>query len=182
MFNEMEDLFFGVKELIEDEWMPEEEYSNELDYRGDLYRFLKDNLKEGRRLNTENGRNNCDLEIEEKIGIEMKRNLKGKSQVDRLLGQLKRYSREYDYVLIVLCGDRHQESLDELRHEARDFLRESMIGNENFIKIIEMFEDDIEEESEEEYEDNPRPNDNILGVNPNDLKIDLDQTEMRYSY
>lgn len=152
MFNEMESLFFGVKEIIEDKWIPKEEYPNEFEYKKDLYRFLKEKLKEGRQIHTESGRNHCDIEIEEKIGIEMKRNLKGKSDVDRLIGQLKGYAKEYDYVLIVLCGDRHQESVDRLRHEGKDFIRESLGSNQNFIKIIEKFEEDIEEDEEHEPE------------------------------
>lgn len=61
-------------------------------------------LDERHRIRVESGRYLADVGIDEKIGIELKRNLRSQSQLDRLIGQIIRFMRSYDYITVVLWG------------------------------------------------------------------------------
>jgi hypothetical protein len=67
-------------------------------------------------IKKEAGRSLADIGIDNEIGIELKRNLKTKSQINRLVGQVVDYLGGYSYVIIVLCGHTEQEAVDVLEH------------------------------------------------------------------
>jgi len=102
MFDLDQDLFFDIKEIIEEEWNPQK-YFNETDYHKDLYQLLKNRLREDRRIFRERGNNRADIVIDDKIGIEIKKDLRHKSEVDRCVTQVKRMKREYNYIFSFNC-------------------------------------------------------------------------------
>ena len=108
-------LFDYVKDKIEHEWQPDWNMKEERQYRDDLLTFLNKSLKKNHRIKSEDGRGLADIGIDDEIGIELKLNLEGKSEVDRLLGQMVRYvlgKKSYDKVIIVLLG---KVSLSDVR-------------------------------------------------------------------
>lgn len=129
------------------QWVPEKQYSTESKYRDDLIEFLRKRLKsreegilglsssEQHLIRKEAGRHLADIGIDEKIGIELKLNLKKQSQLDRLCSQVRRFLREYSYLIVVLCGDTDQEKLDALRYEFREYTKPSLLA-EKVVKII----------------------------------------------
>ena len=95
-------LFDNVLQIIND-WNPKAEYSKESKYRDDLLTVLRKNLNQSENdvysspiwgfdssrhhfLKKEAGRSLADIGIDDEIGIELKRNLKRKSQINRLIG------------------------------------------------------------------------------------------------
>jgi hypothetical protein len=109
-------------------WTPEKKYSRETGYRDDLMEFLRRELKRPQlpfleapthRIKKEAGRSRADIEIDRKIGLELKRNLKGKTEMDRVYGQLDEYAKEYESVIVVLCGEVKDETVEELEHRVK---------------------------------------------------------------
>jgi hypothetical protein len=147
-------LFDDVLQTIKD-WTPKAEYSNERKYRDDLLAFLRKSLNysgsdvvssriwgfDSSRhhfIKKEAGRSLADIGIDDEIGIELKRNLKRKSQINRLVGQIVDYLSGYSYVIIVLCGHAEQDSVDVLKHNLRRIVKSSssLFGQEKIIRIV----------------------------------------------
>lgn len=61
----------------------------------------------------------ANIGIDDEKGIELKQNLKRKSQINRLVGQIVDYLDMYSYVIIVLCGRSEQEAVDTLKHNLK---------------------------------------------------------------
>ena len=80
----------------------------------------------------------ADIGIDDEIGIELKRNLKRKSQINRLVCQVVDYLSEYSCVIIVLCGHAEQEAVDVLKHNLKRIIRSSssLFGQEKLIRIV----------------------------------------------
>jgi hypothetical protein len=123
---------FGEKVLkIVENWIPKKKYSKETEYRDDLAEFIRKELylaqkqnplssllgPQEHRVKTEAGRGYADIEIDEKIGIELKRNLNGKPQINRLYGQITEYNRQYDRTIVVLCGKMKEQTVEELKFQ-----------------------------------------------------------------
>ncbi|MCJ7614514.1 hypothetical protein MUO71_07125 [Candidatus Bathyarchaeota archaeon] len=117
-------LFDEVLQTINN-WKPKTQYPTENKYRDDLLKFLRKTLNpsgncvfrspiwssdfyEQPLIKKEAGRSLADIGIDNKIGIELKRNLKRKSQINRLVGQVVDYLGGYSYAIIVLCGNIEQ--------------------------------------------------------------------------
>lgn len=116
-------LFDNVVEAIK-RWKPSADYTSEPKYRDDLQEYLLKALNRPDPMNLikqsvivrkEAGRGLCDLEVNRRIGIELKRNLKSKEMVDRLTGQINNYEREYSDIIIVLVGNTDTNHLQHLR-------------------------------------------------------------------
>jgi hypothetical protein len=131
-------LFGDAVNLIE-KWRPKQKYSNENRYRDDLANFLRKEFKErqdsflfgsGERVSIkkEAGRGLCDIAINEQIGIELKKDLSKKKQVDRLMGQLIDYKKAYEDIIIVLVGKTNKDALELLRDKVSELNKESGIG------------------------------------------------------
>jgi len=135
--NEYENLFLNLREEIIDNWFPQR-YPNELGYHEDLHRFLKTILRKDRKVFREHGINKADLVIDGKIGIEIKKDLKHKSKVDRCVTQVKRMRREHMYIFVIVVGDNIRESTyDDLRNELEEFLESDDFMQQNpLIKLI----------------------------------------------
>jgi len=102
MFESLCDTVLGIVER----WIPKKKYSKEIEYRDDLAGFIRNELKrrqqdilfgipEEHSVQKEAGRAHADIEIDRKIGIELKRNLKGKTEMNRLSGQIIDYEGDY---------------------------------------------------------------------------------------
>ena len=149
----MGSLFDDVLQTISD-WNPNAEYSTESKYRNDLLAFLRENLNSGSDafsspiwglnhsghhfIKKEARRSLTDIGIDDEIGIELKRNLKRKSQINRLVSQVVDYLSEYSCVIIVLCGHAEQEAVDVLKHNLKRIIRSSssLFGQEKLIRIV----------------------------------------------
>lgn len=158
-------LFDMVTQAIQD-WIPKEKYPTEGKYVDDLGEFLRRKLKrredagsyilgsgssEEHVVQKEAGRHLADIGIDNKIGIELKLNLKKKRQMDTLVGQVEGFLEAYSYVIVVLCGDVEQEKIDVLKHRFRkitdrglDFLG----GQQKVIKIISKASKSLKNESQ----------------------------------
>ena len=147
-------LFDDVLQAIND-WNPKAEYSTENKYRDDLLAFLRKSLDPSGSsvyyspiwgfdslrhhfIKKEAGRSLADIGIDDEIGIELKRNLKRKSQINRLVGQVVDYLSGYSYVIIVLCGHTDQEAVNVLKHNLRRIVNSSssLFGQEKLIRIV----------------------------------------------
>ncbi|MEM4365068.1 MAG: hypothetical protein QXJ44_04065 [Candidatus Nitrosocaldus sp.] len=143
-------LFEEVVNLIK-EWEPKKKYSYESKYRDDLLKFLREKLNRnegffGIRLyqyqrlsiTKEDGRGLCDIAINKEIGIEIKKDLKNKSQVDRLIGQIIGYKKEYQDLIIVLVGNTNDDMVESLRNTIVDLYPNTLSINlrSQRVKII----------------------------------------------
>ena len=147
-------LFDTILQTIND-WNPQAEYSTESKYRDDLLVILRKKLNRSGSgafsspiwgfdssgqhfIKKEAGRSLADIGIDDEIGIELKLNLKRKSQINRLVGQVVDYLRGYSYVIIVLCGHTEQDAVDVLKHNLKRIVRSSSspFGQEKLIRIV----------------------------------------------
>ena len=111
-------------------WTPKKKYTRETEYSDELAEFIRKKLKESQQgilfgcpeehyVKREGGRSRADIEVDGRIGIELKRNLKGKTEMNRLMGQLSDYEDEYKCIIVVLCGEVREETVDELRYKLK---------------------------------------------------------------
>jgi hypothetical protein len=146
--------YFDVVVQAVKEWTPKRDYATEGKYRDDLLRFLRERLKPSESvgeyilgsgsselhiIKKEAGRHLADIGIDDKIGIELKLNLKRQREIDRLVGQVTRFLNEYSHILVVLCGCVEQENIDVLKHQLNRLTKHSssLLGAyENVIKVI----------------------------------------------
>ena len=140
---------FGTVFRLVNEWVPKKRYMKEEGYRNDLYNYLRENLKkrgtdifglgasERYVIKKEAGRHLADIGINDEVGIELKLNFKKQSQLDRLVGQIKRFLQSYRYVIVVLCGELDEGKVDELRYDFREYESTSgILPPEKIVKII----------------------------------------------
>jgi len=129
-------LFEDVVRAI-NKWRPKKKYSREPQYRDDLLDFLREELNEShpfglfsRRVSIipEHGRGLCDIAVDRKVGIELKKDLKTKSQVDRLFGQINLYRKEYEDIIVVLVGETNKNALEMLKDHISDLSEVSGVG------------------------------------------------------
>ena len=58
----------------------------------------------------------CDITVGQRtVGIKIKKDLIGKSDVDRLIGQLVGYKSEYDDLIVVLVGKTDEKAFEYLK-------------------------------------------------------------------
>lgn len=116
-------LFDDVVRAIQ-KWVPEKHYRSEKGYQNDLSQYLRNAMKQPQGLlsqsadvtvHKESGREVCDVVVNRTVGIELKYNLKRKSDVDRLVGQVTGYKKEYDGVIIALVGNVYPDVVDQLK-------------------------------------------------------------------
>jgi hypothetical protein len=135
-------------------WNPKANYSTERKYRDDLLEFLRKNINPEplppcstiwgldhsgyHFIKKEAGRSLADIGIDNEIGIELKRNLHCKSQINRLVGQVVDYLGGYSSVIIVLCGTATPVSVDILKHNLKKILKSfsSPSGQEKSVTLI----------------------------------------------
>ena len=132
-------------------WEPTKKFHNEKGYSDDLAEFLRDEFYEnhnphafGTQSNIsvikEAGRGLCDIAINEKIGVELKKDLKSKSQIDRLAGQIIGYKKEYQDIIIVLVGNTNKDAFELLKSKISDLSKNEIgfgLNQELRIRIID---------------------------------------------
>ena len=139
-------LFDNVLDIIK-KWNPKEAYKGELKYRDDLLDFIRKELNRPKGMfnpypqeqiviKKEDGRGLADIAINRRIGIELKLNLKGKSQRNRLVGQIDDFLRDYKKLIVVLCGNTNTEELEELKRKAEEISRPVGFGLEESKKVV----------------------------------------------
>lgn len=144
-------LFDRCVEIIK-QWEPKKKYSKEPDYRDDLMDFLNDKLNSSGgpilgsldnrtiKIKREASRSLCDIGVgNNQVGIELKRNLKSKSQINRLQGQIEDYENDYkEGVIVVLVGKTGKYVVNNVRDKLQKKLDKSMgFGMQQFrIKLI----------------------------------------------
>ena len=142
MFNIVTD---DTKDIIT-QWTPKMQYENENQYRDDLLSYLNENFSSKYRLynlrgevhiSKETGEYSPYIEINKNIGIELKKDLDKKSEVDRLIVQLVGFKREYSDILVVLVGMTNRESLEKLKMRIRDLPKDYVDLNTPNITIME---------------------------------------------
>jgi hypothetical protein len=161
-------LFDECLDLVR-KWKPRNEYPNELKYRDDLMDFLHINLNQsnnlfsGRRnvkIKKEASRSLCDVGIgNSQVGIELKKDLKTKSQINRLQGQIEDYEDDYNEgVIVVLVGKIDKFVENDLLHKLNKRLNNSMgFGVQQFrIKLVNK--------STTKNKESPKRNNNPFGI------------------
>src|SRR6266850_5270022 len=137
-------LFDEVLNLVEN-WNPTRQYSSEQAYRDDLIGFLREQFarptllgsQEQHSIQKEAGRSLADIGIDRKVAIEIKYNLKAKSDADRLIGQIKGYLNDYDKgVIVVLCGHTDRDKEDYVRGHLKDLPHTDFLGGGKRINVI----------------------------------------------
>lgn len=159
-------LFAEVYEITKYEWIPKKEYSNEHGYRDDLTTFLKEKLNSpqnpligvsrGRvEVKNEDGRGLCDVGVDERIGIELKKDFRKKRDIDTLNDQIIRYKRYYEDIIVVLVGCSYPDAKENLGEIIKDLSGSGVgigdgigLSQEPRVKVI-----DKTFECEDEYED-----------------------------
>lgn len=83
----------------------------------------------------------ADIRIDEKIGIELKRNLKGKTEIDNLDEQINDFVSQYSCILVVLCGEISDETVDDVKYRLKKRLRSMGFGQQGpRVKVIKKDE------------------------------------------
>ena len=142
-------LFDDVLSIVKN-WKPRKKYSNEAGYRDDLMEYIRKKLNEQQSMfglgptekhiiRKEDSRSLADIGIDRKIGIELKLNLTKKSQRNRLIGQINDYIKDYEYIIVVLCGKTNESEYEELCDDVRRISPGGIIGgSQTVIRIIKI--------------------------------------------
>jgi RNA-binding protein YhbY len=120
MFGSLFDEVLGIVKA----WTPSKEHPTERGYRDELANYLRKELKKSspfddfaprrHKIKKEHSRSLADIAVDEKVAIELKKDLRKKKDIDRLVGQLRHFKKNYDDVIIVLCGKTSEEAYDEV--------------------------------------------------------------------
>lgn len=106
----------NVRKLIE-EWRPRR-CTTEKDYERSLVRYLQANL-EGKDVVPQyaSGRVRGDIVVDEQILIEIKTKLDSTAKLQKLLGQIELYEREWKkQVIVVICGETDPNLAKQIRN------------------------------------------------------------------
>jgi len=119
-------------------WKPKTRYRSEEGYRDDLKEYLRKVLNTPppfsigqpprHKVTSESGRHLCDIAVDESIGVELKHNLKSRPQVDRLIGQVKRYLNYYSGIIVVAVGNMRDDIREEVRGRLGELLPRGLVS------------------------------------------------------
>ena len=127
-------------------WKPAQRYADVLHYRDDLLKFLKKEVnaiasytympREKLSVYKQEGAGLCDITVGPRaVGIKMKMDLTGKSDVDELIGQLVGYKSEYDDLIVVLVGKTDEEAFGYLQVQVST-IKDNRYAAEQRIKVL----------------------------------------------
>jgi hypothetical protein len=127
-------------------WRPAQRYSDEVHYRDDLLKYLKKEMnsiapytympREKLSVRKQEGAGLCDITVGARaVGIKMKMDLTGKSDVDGLIGQLVGYKSEYDDLIVVLVGKTDEEAFEYLLVQVST-IKDNRYAAEQRIKVL----------------------------------------------
>ena len=141
------DFFERVYQVVKS-WRPKGKYRVEEQYQDDLYRFLREELNRPgpftmvpfQRVKVKKEVHGIDIEVEGRIGIELKKDLTSKKEVDRLVGQIRTtYLKRYPYVLIVLCGRCDPAKVDDVYDEFEGYFYSDLLQpNKPVVRVVEV--------------------------------------------
>lgn len=112
-------------------WIPSDVYGHEKEYQSELQDYLDESLNQqsgglnlgtgaggggGHVVSTERGTSHGDVVVDDKIGIELKRNFSN-SQKKKLRGQIEDYADNYNYVIACACGIEDMDGWRELENK-----------------------------------------------------------------
>ncbi|MFA5032878.1 MAG: hypothetical protein WC614_07655 [bacterium] len=108
----------GVIETISgitNAWQPER-CKTEKDFENSLLKKLQEELKD-QRIQSQygSGAQRVDIVIDKNIAIEIKKDLKNTSVLQRLIGQMELYIKDWEYLFIILCGNIKPDLLKDLK-------------------------------------------------------------------
>ena len=106
-------------------WQPAQRYADELNYTDDLFNYLKEEMNatapytymplEKISVRKKEGAGSCDVIVGRRaVGIKVKMDLAGKSEVDVLIGQLVGCKPECDDLIVVLVGKTDEKAFEYL--------------------------------------------------------------------
>lgn len=142
----------NVLDLVE-QWIPSEVHGHEKEYQSELQDYLDEALNQqsggldlgigagsggGHVVSTERGTSYGDVVVDDKVGIELKRNFSN-SQKKKLRGQLEDYADNYDYVIACACGIEDMDGWRELENKFNDRNR-GMMDMTDFAFVIKQRE------------------------------------------
>ena len=112
-----------VSQMIH-QWLPEN-YLSEYDFEKSLHNFLKKELpwvKITRQYSS--GRVKCDLAVGKDVMIELKVDFKSTQKLQRLIGQLEIYRKEWDKpIIVVLIGETAEDLLHDLNKHTQQLVK-----------------------------------------------------------
>lgn len=104
---------------------------DETQYQEHLANFFRARFPKQNTVERESGRGLCDLCINTsigKVGVELKKDLGGKSEIERLIGQISGFKREYVEIIIVLVGKTNKDVLAQLIDRRNRDMRDQSSG------------------------------------------------------
>lgn len=113
------DPFGKVRKVIES-WRPRG-CITEKEFEASLLRKLKKELK-GKKIQGQygSGRQRVDIVVDDKVPIEVKKDIKNTSTLHRLIGQIDNYLNNWGGLIIVICGEITSDHQDYLEQYARN--------------------------------------------------------------
>lgn len=149
MFGGDQQLFNEVVRAV-DMWIPSKEYGHEAKFQNELQDFLDTKLNANsqgghdigldsadRVVERESGRSRADVVVNQRVGIEMKRDLSN-SQTKKLRGQIEALLDEYPFVIVCACGIQDMDGWRKLKNTYQG--RRGDIGMD--ISTVEFIEKD----------------------------------------
>lgn len=109
--------FGRVREVIES-WRPRG-CKTEKDYERSLVKKLQNELvNQNIQQQYGSARQRFDIMVHEKVPIEIKKDLKSTAALQRTIGQLDGYLKDWEGVILVLCGDVSSDLFNDLKKYA----------------------------------------------------------------
>ena len=127
--------FYGLPRSVQDlikKWQPQN-CETEKDYENYLYHHLREALPDGIKVTKQYGagRITIDIVVNQNVAIELKSKFKLPADLVRLLGQVELMQDHFEEICLVICGNKD----DNLIHELKDKTRRKSNGSN--IEVIE---------------------------------------------
>ena len=127
-------------------WKPAQRYSDERSYRDDLLKYLQKEMnatapytympREKLSVRKQEAVGLCDITVGPRaVGIKMKMDLAGTSDVDGLIGQLVGYKSEYDDLIVVVVGTTDEKAFEYLLSQVST-IKDNRYAAQQRIKVI----------------------------------------------
>ncbi len=127
-------------------WQPAQRYTDELKYREDLLSFLQKEMnaiasytympREKLSVRKQEGAGLCDIAVGPRaVGIKIKMDLTGNSDVDGLIEQLVGYKSEYDDLIVVVVGATDEKAFEYLLSQILT-IKDNRYAAQQRIKVI----------------------------------------------
>lgn len=126
------DAFGSVCKSI-NEWQPTD-CMTEKDYEKSLFIELQRKFKDKKIISQYgSGKQRVDIVVQDKIPVELKKDLKTNAVLQRTIGQIEQYLKNWECLVLVLCGDVKEDLLHLLKVHLRD--KTDITGDER-VRII----------------------------------------------